>query len=473
MSIALNNNNASLPQFWAFRGLRMLFQLTPALAAVNRQFSGQLAQAGNQVNAWRADVRETRRKDGSDPYDTVAATLTPVPIKLDQLFYDTFIIGDEENALTIPELTQAHLPRSIQTIAKGINRSLLGRVHAFLRQGDPAKRAGRLLKMDEDNAEKFILEAEEVLADNLAPMDELDGLRVAIVHHTANTKLMGSTLFERQDTRSGDGVARGTVRTGMVGIVYNTAVVMSQDVNFVNPAKTDSKTAAINNAAGYPAGHDTSMIVTTPGSPIWAVGEYVNIDGNDQPTFVTATSGATDITLNEPLKFGVADAAVITQYEKNTNEAVERLAGYKKDLLLGNGSGKNLQTGQLVSFGIGAGRHTYTVIEIRKAVTTLTETGVLLDRPLDATVASSEVYFPGPAGSMNPVMHRDALAFVSRPMMPVNAAEGAASAVVNFRGVGMRVVVQYLATTGGRHVNIDILAGVAPLDLDLLCVMLA
>lgn len=475
MTIAANNNTAALPQYWAFRGLRMLFGLTPALGAVNRQFSPQLASAGSEVTAWRADPRETRRKDGADPYTTTGATLTPVPVKLDQLFYDTCIIGDEENALTIPELTQAHLPRMIQSIARGINRSILGRVHAFLRQGDPSKRAGRLLGMTNANAADFILEAEEVLADNLAPMDANDGLRTAIVHHTVNTKMMGSDVFERQDARSGDGTARGTVRTGQVGVVYNTAVVMSQDVNYVNPTKVAAQVqtaGTINNSGGYLAGTTTALTVTDPGDN-WQVGEYVVVDGNDQPTFISATNGTTSITLNEALKYDVLNSAVITHYRAMANDTVVLPVGYKKDVTITHSANRNLVAGQLISFGTGASRHTYSVIEIRKADTTSTQTTVLLDHPLEAQVGSAETCFPGPAGSMNPIFHQDALAFVSRPMMPVGPSEGASSAVVNYRGVGMRVVMQYLAEKGGRHVNVDILAGVSPLDLDLMCVMLA
>ena len=89
------------------------------------------------------------------------------------------------------------------------------------------------------------MEAEQVLADNLAP---IDGMKVAVVHHTANTKLMRSETFERMDARGSD----GTVMTGRVGKVYNTNVVLSQDVNWVDAAFADSEDKAVNNAAGYP-----------------------------------------------------------------------------------------------------------------------------------------------------------------------------------------------------------------------------
>jgi hypothetical protein len=438
-------------------------ELTPGVQSVNRQFSPELARAGDQVNAWRADARTTRRKDGADSYTATDANLTAVPVKLDQYFFDTIVITDEDEALTLPELTRLHLLPMIEGIARGIDRCVLGRVHAFLRQGSPLKRAGKLEGMTKSNAQDYILEAEEVLAGNLAPME---GLRTAIVHHTANTKLMGSDAFSRSDARA----VNPTVLTGEVGVVYNTRVVMSQNVNYVYAPNADTQTAAVNNAGGYAAGTNVSMTVTDPGTD-WTVGEYAVIDGNQQPTFITATSAATNLTLNETLKYAVADAAVITHYLKATNEATERAAGYKKSMVFTHTAAKNLQAGQLISFGTGVSRHTYTVIEV--SATTSTTTTVLLDRPLEATVASGADAFPGPAGSMNPVLHEDAIAFVSRPMQPVASEDGANSAVVNYRGIGIRVVMQYVIGTGGKQVNVDILAGISVLNEDLLCVMCA
>lgn len=458
-----NSVSAALPQWWAVEGLRILFERAAAVAAVNKQFAPDLAVAGNQVNAWRADKRTTRRKTGQDDYTHKDASLTAVPVVLDQYFYDSFIIRDEEEALTLPELTRVKLVPSIDTIVRGIERAILGRVHSFLRQGTPLKRAGKLGGMTKTNAADYILEAEEVLTGNLAP---LDGLWTAIVHHTANTKLMSTDIFQRSDARGTD----PTVQTGEVGVVYNSRVVMSQNVNYVYSPNADTEAKAINNAAGYAAGSTAAMTVDG-GATNFTVGEYVVVETNGQPTFATAATGATSVTLNEELKYAVADDDVVTHYLACTNEATEREAGYQKEMTFTHTSGKNLQVGQLVSFGTGGSRHDYTVIEV--SATTATTTTVLLDRPLTATVAASASAFPGPAGSMNPVMHQDAIAFVSRPMRPVAGEDGANSAVANVNGLGIRVVIQYDSSKGGRRVNIDLLAGVSVLDVDLLCVMLA
>lgn len=457
-----NNNTATRSQVWALQGLRVLFQETPALGMVDRQFSMELQRAGTQVNAYRAAKRKTRRKDGPDSNTATDVTTIAVPVVLDQYFFDSFFIDDEDEALSVAQLTRLHALPALQTIAQGVSRSILGRVHAFLRQGTPAKRAGRLGKMTKDNAADFILEAEEVLADNNAP---LGGVWAAVVHHTANTKLMRSGTFERMDARGPD----GSVMTGRVGKVYNTNVVLSQDVNYVDAASADSEDKAVNNASGYAAGHVTA-ITTDGGGTAYTVGEYVTIDGNDQPTFATAATATTSVTLNEALKYAVVDDAVIKHYQKClVNNAAGYAAGYKKVINLdGHASGKNPQVGQIVSFGTGASRHTYTIIEIDAS--TATTTNVLLDRPLEAALADNADCFPGPAGSMNPVMHREAIAFVSRPMRS-KSGRGVIASVANFDGVALRV--QEADTTNGTEYVVDLLAGVSVLDEDLLCVMLA
>lgn len=457
-----NSVSAVIPQYWALEGLKILKEQAVAVGAVNRQFSSELAVAGDQVNAWRADRRGIRRKTAADSYTAVDANVTAVPVVLDQYFYDSFVIKDEEEALSLPQLTQLHLVPAMQTIARGVDRAILGRVHAFLQQGYPTKRAGRLEAMSASNADDFILEAEEVLQTNLAP---LDGFWTAIVHQTANTKLLSTELFQRSDARGSD----PAVLTGEVGKIFNTRVLMSQNVNFCRSSAADKIDAAINNSGGYAAGHAAAMTCTDP-STNYTVGEFVNIAGNDQPTYLTATTGTTSITLNEALKYAVADAAVITHYIVGTNEATERAAGYQKEMVLTHTSGKNVQVGQLIAFGTGASRHTYTVIEASN--TSATTTTVLLDRPLDATVASGANFFPGPGGSMNVVLHKDAIAFVSRPMRVPAGAIGAQGAVVNYDGIGLRVVMQYDSSVGGTRVNVDLLAGVSVLDDDLLCVLL-
>jgi hypothetical protein len=348
----------------------------------------------------------------------------------------------------------------VHSIARGLNRALLGEaVVSFLQQGSPSLRAGRLGAMDNTNAGAYILEAEEVLQTNLAP----DGPYWGLVHQTANTNLMDTAGFKFADNRG----EPGTILTGRVGEIFNTNTVMSQDVPYVNGAIADRQTATINNAGGYVAGSTAAMTVTDPGDN-YQVGEYVVIAGNDQPTFLTATNGTTSITLNEALKYAVANSAVVYHYRAATNEATERAAGYKKSMVFTHNAGLNLQVGQIISFGTGASRHSYVIIEV--SATTSTTSTVLLHKPLTATVASGATAFPGPGGSFNPIWHPDALALVGRPMTPhVN---GATSGVQTFEGMSIRISLQDDLLNAGLRVVADALYGLTALDTNLCTVML-
>jgi hypothetical protein len=95
-----------------------------------------------------------------------------------------------------------------------------------------------------------------------------------------------------------------------------------------------------------------------------------------------------------------------------------------------------------------------------------------LDRPLDKPIADNEAVFQGPLGAYNLAFHRDALALVTRPLALPNSAMGVRAAVAAYNSVGMRVTMQYDITTQGTIVTMDLLAGVALLDVKLGCVLL-
>lgn len=457
-----NNNLASIPEIWAREGLMVLTENAPAVGLVSRQYSADLANFGDTVNAYRADTRKIRRKTDDDSFTANDANLTAVPVKLDQWFYDTIIIKDGEMSKSIANLTQTHLVPVMQNIARAVDRAILGRVHAFLQNGTPANRAGKLRGMTKSNSADYVLEAQEILHTLKAPA----GVKSAIVHQTAQTFLQGNTLFAAADSRGSSEL----ITTGRVGQIYGANVVMSQNVNYVQHSLADIQSATVNNSGGYAAGHTAAMTVTDPGTD-WTVGEFAVLEENGQPTWVAVTASATSITLNEALKYAVTNSSAITHYLKVANEAVTRAAGYQKEMLFTHTSGKNLQVGQLLAFGTGGSRHTYTIIEA--TVASATTTSVLLDRPLDASVSSGADAFPGPAGGMNLFLHPEAIAFVSRPLAIPGNEFGVMSAVQSFNGIGLRVTMQYDSSVGGLRTNVDLLAGVKELNTNLASVMLS
>lgn len=82
-------------------------------------------------------------------------------------------------------------------------------------------------------------------------------------------------------------------------------------------------------------------------------------------------------------------------------------------------------------------------------------------------VADNAAAFPGPAGSMNLLLHREALALVTHPLALPNARTGVMADVATHNDISMRVSMQYDIDAGGTKVNLDILAGVAVFDIRL------
>jgi len=200
------------------------------------------------------------------------------------------------------------------------------------------------------------------------------------------------------------------------------------------------------------------------------VGEYVTVAGNDQPTYLTATVGdpCTSITLNEALKYAVADDAVCRRY-KSCDVKGDYAAAYAQAVVL-DGWGVAPQVGQLVAFGTGATRKVYTIIE--SWLSAAGEQSVILDRPLEVALGDDDKAFPGPGGSLNLALHRDAIALVTRPLAIPNNRMGVLSHVGVYNDIAMRVSMQYDIQEGGTVVNLDILAGVAVLDENLCVVLL-
>ena len=262
-----------------------------------------------------------------------------------------------------------------------------------------------------------------------------------------------------------------TMATAQIGTVLNLNTYMCQNVNDVELG-ADTDTSKTLDATAYAAEYAGALAATANGC---AAGEFVTVVGNDQPTYCTAVA-TNSITLNEPLKYailasapyirykgcGVASGTPGTTYPTGWSEAIN---------LTGMTSGLPPQIGQLIAFTDSDGvsnRQTYTVVEVLAAATTTAT--VLLERPLDHAITTSSLAFPGPYGSFNVCLHKNAIALVTRPLATVTGA-GMLCAVQSADGIGVRVAMQDMINVG-RVVSIDMLAGVALLDWRLGCAML-
>lgn len=459
-----NDNSAFVPQQWAFEGLMQLEEQMVVANLVHRDFEDEVASYGETVNTRRPGEFKIRRKnDTTSSLDKQDASATNVAVVLNQWFYNSFIIKDGEQSKSFKDLLQIYLVPSMRTIARSVDRALLGHIHKFLSMGAPAGRVGRLQNLPAATSHETVLEAREKLNSNNAP---LDATRSLVLSSMSETALLKNDMFIKANERGDGGAALEDARLGRI-LGFNT--FLAQNVPYCNLLAASVAQGTVTGAEA--AGESGSLTCSILAHEVVA-GEFVNVVGNDQPTWATASTAATNttaVTLNEPLKYATGAGAVITAYIAMVVTAGE-LIGYDGQINLTNASGLPPQVGQLMAFGTGGTRHTYTVIEVD--VVDATHTEIMLDRPLDVALTTSDPAFPGPAGSLNWAMQRECVALVTRPLaVPANAM-GVLSGVGSYNDISMRVSMQYDIDAGGTVVNCDILAGIKELDTNLAVTLL-
>lgn len=439
-------------------GLAILEENMVMAALVHRDFSDEVAEFGDVVNTRRPGEFGIRRKTDADSVTAQDAVTNNVRVPLDQHFYVNFVIKDGEASKSFQDLVDVHLLPGMQTIARSIDRALLGQVHAFL-----ANKVGGLSQLTGANAKDTMLLTREKLNVNKAFFNG----RNLVVSPQSETSMLKTELFLAANTKGDDGTA---LAEASLGRVLGFDVWMDQNVS--NPAAASSETAAGVTDADEPVG-ETSIDLTITGYEM-NVGEYITIAGNDQPDYITAaTVGAgntTDVTIASGQVNATASGAVVVAYKALDVDGAFAV-GYSKGITVdGYAANTGPVIGQFLAFGTGASRRVYTVIEVTN--TTTTTATVWLDRPLEVTLANNDLGFPGPGGGYNLAFHREALALVSRPLALPAADMGVRAQVGVHNDISMRVTMQYDITQQGTVVTLDLLAGVAVLDTNLACVML-
>ena len=452
------NNDAFIPESWANEGLAILEENMVMANLVSRDFDTEVRNYGDVVNTRRPGTFTISRKADGDTLVPETAAATNVPVRLDQWFYKNFVIKDGEASLSFQDLVDIYLLPAMQVIARSVDRAIMGRIHEFMT--GTTNRAGKLCGLTASTSQDDVLEARQRLNENLAPMTG----RNLVLSPASETALLKNTMFVKANERGDGGSALENATLGRI-LGFNT--YLDQNVNSV---LTGADTEALTITEPHVAGYASTLEIALTGH----AGEYIVLTGNDQPTYMTdATTGA--VILNEALKYPVLDNAVCTRYKACDVDASAQTgttfaSGYSKGLTVdGHTANKGPQIGQLIAFGTGSNRRTYTVIE--SVALTSTSTKITLDRPLDIAVADGAKAFPGPYGSLNWAFHRDAVALVSRPLAMPNNQMGVLTKVGVHNDISMRVAMQYDIDAGGTKVNLDLLCGVAVLDSGL-CVPL-
>lgn len=450
-----NQNDALIPEIWTREALMTLMSNTVMASLVHRDFSNLVASYGDVVNTSRPADFSGKRKTDSDNVTDQDAISSNINVPLDQHLHVSFVIKDGELSKALPDLLERYMEPAARELAEKIDQVLCGQAARLL-----DNTVGEPNGVTSLNVDEYILDADEKLNDNRCPKS---GRRL-VMSSRFNRAALGADIVVEADKRGDAGTA---LREASVGRIYGFDSFMDQNVAYVNPNNTEEEAGVTDGAEA--AG--STVIETTVTHANVNAGEWLVIAGEKHLHRISSAAdnaGDADITLVDPLKADASAGAAVTVYKAaDVNGAY--VAGWAKEISIdGYAAGKAPQVGQLISFGTGASTHSYTIIA---ASDNGSDCDVLLDRPLDSSLADNDLAFPGPAGSMSLAFVRDSIALVSRPLASVANSMGARSAVTSFDGLSMRVTMQYDSQSQGTRVTFDLLCGVAVLDARLACVI--
>src|SRR5208337_1521739 len=239
------------------------------------------------VNTRRPGTFLIRRKADGIALSNQDAQATNVPVPLNQWFYNSFTIKDGEASKSFQDLVDIYLRPGMITIARSVDRAVLGQCHKFL--GGPTNRVGRLANLGAANSKDYVLEARETLNVNKAPLEG----RNLVLAPVSETALLKNELFIEAQQRGDFGTA---LESATLGRILGFDTYMDQNVNSAAPSDVVAGTVT----AAVAAGSTMAGAVTMAGAYSVNPGEFCVVAGNDQPTW--AVSGSTDgtLTLNEP-----------------------------------------------------------------------------------------------------------------------------------------------------------------------------
>jgi len=435
-----NTIDALIPELWAMESLIQLEKLSVMPWLVHRDFDGLVANYGETVNAHLPADFKLTRKGVNDNVETQDASISTVPVKLDQHLVVSFVIKDGEESKAFKSLITTHLEPAMRTISEGLDKMLAGQVYSFT--GNTVGALGV------DATARSLADLKALNTNNRVPTSGRNNVL------TANTEadLTSLDLFIGADKVGDDGTA---LREGSLGRKYGANNITDIAIPSL-VGGTAGLTKTVNLVAGYAKGYTGAIVLDT--GTAHAAYSVVTIAG---VPYTVASGTLTAVTLNEPLKSAIADGDSILQVADGTIGG-NYAAGYVKGIIVTGIRGTVGEAFRTVTGAI------YTIIEATGVADTY-----LLDRPLDAAVVASQKVGVFPDGDYNFSFHKNALALVSRPLALPKSGTGALSAVQDENGVGVRVVVTYDGLAQGHRVTIDLLAGVKVLNTQLGAVLLS
>lgn len=436
------------PTLWARESLLVLDEQTVMLPLVNHQYKNEVAKQGHIVNAFRPQDIETKRKSKNVKIVPVQPKVDEVNVPLDFHLYSSFIIKDGEESMSFWELRDRYLSRAMESLSQEVDQIIAGSKYAFMTNND------RMIgKVGTALTNQALIDVDLAMNLQSIPLGE----RYFVMTPRQQAALLGVELFTDASKVGDDGSA---LRYGSLGWKYGIANIMGQNMRTVGTGST-VVTGAVNLSGGYAAG--TTVLVVDGFTGKLTAGSWCLIAGDARPRRIAAVSGSpntTGITLETALTTAVLNNAVISVYSPGSiNESPDGyLKHYAETLVTGTFSVAPKQ-GQLVSFGTAGVPY--------GATGTPTTTALNLSRSLDVDVAHAAPVFLGPAGDFGFAFHPDAVGFISRPLVQPAEGTGVRSAVMNQKGLGLRVTIGYDMYEQGYVVTVDLLCGIAVLNSNL------
>lgn len=452
VAIWANDNDALIPEMWAMEALMTLSSNMVMGQLVHRDYDSLVANYGDVVNTSRPADFSGKRKTDTDNITIQDAVSPNIRVPLDQHIHVSFTIKDGEMSKALPDLIDRYLEPAARECAEKVDQILAGQGARLLIDGSVG--VGGLQLMSKSNASDYVLDANTQLDLNRAPR----GGRHLVMGPRAQQAALGADLFVAADKRGDEGTA---LRTASLGSVYGLDCFMDQNIPYRDINNCDVEIGATDGAED--AG--STVVETTITFASVVAGDYLDIGGKVyRVASVADDSGDADITLDRGLEDAAGSGDSVIHYRSGAvNNASGYAAGHAKEIVIDDfAANTNPTVGTILTFGTGSNSHSYTVIAVTNNSTT--ESSVLLDRPLDSSLANNDAAFFYPAGGVNLAFTRDAIALVSRPLALVPDGSGARSFVASYDGLSMRVTMGYDVNAQGMVVTFDLLCGVAILD---------
>ena len=461
-----NDLDAWIPEIWANESVAILVENMVVANLIHRDFQDEVAQFGDIVNTRQPGTFEGKRKADADSVTVQDASATNIAVPLNQHIHVSFRIRDGEESKSFSSLVTEYLEPAVIAIAQTIDKIILGQHIQFI-----TNNAGGLGEISSSNAIETLVDLRKKMNQNK-------------VHPTGRNLILGPAfeaimlkdeVFHEADKLGDDGTA---LREASLGRKMGFNLFMCQ--NMSEFTYSDVATATSLQSAAL-AG--ATALTLVDGSGV-TVGDMITVAGDMIPQRVTAevdtsASGADTVTVTPGLRDAAAALAAVNIYlngavDITSDASYTTYASGHYDYLRLDGftATKVPQVGQQIYLA-GTVGYTYTIIEVNTpTLNPTTEVEVLLDRPLEEAVADNAVVSCYPTGNYGFAFHRNALAFISRPLAAPRTGTGALSAVANFGGVGVRIVITYDGVRQGHLVTVDLLCGTKVLDTSLGAVLL-